>query len=159
VNAVIVDANLLCLIVAGTFVPSAIGKHKRLKAYGIDDFKKVMEIASFFETAVTCPNILTETSNLLSNTNEQERGLLLDGLRTLLESTLERHTPSFMACQSPYFQKLGLTDAVLLTAEMEGAVLLTVDLDLVLAAQVVGRKVINYNWVRDDPINYQHFGL
>lgn len=158
-NTVVVDANLLCLIVAGTFAPTAVGKHKRLRAYGIDDFHKVMEITAFFDAAATCPNVLTETSNLLANTNDHERGLLLAGLRTMLDNTLEHHTPSFMACQSPFYQRLGLTDAVLLTAGIESAVLLTVDLGLVLAAQEIGRPVINYNWVRDDVINRERLGL
>lgn len=158
-RTVVVDANLLCLIVAGTFAPAAVGKHKRLRAYGIEDFNKVMEITACFDAAATCPNVLTEASNLLANTNEHERSLLLSGLGLLLETTLEHHTPSFTACQSSFYKRLGLTDAVLLTAEIEGSVLLTVDLDLVLAANQIGRPVINYNWIRDDAINLELLGI
>lgn len=158
-STVIVDANLLCLIVAGTFAPDAIGRHKRLRAYQLSDFHKVMEITEHFSSAVTCPNILTETSNLLSNTNDYERALLLSGLQTLVDETVEVHTPSSTACQSHFYLRLGLTDAVLLTAQIDNSTIFTVDLGLVLAAQEIGRRVVNYNWVRDEIINLEAFGI
>ena len=74
---ILVDANILCLLVAGYCAPSAIGRHKRLRAYGIDDFKRVSQLMAPFDKVVTCPHILTETSNLLAQTNEFEKQELL----------------------------------------------------------------------------------
>ena len=156
---IVVDANLLCLIVAGQFAPLAIGRHKRLKAFSYSDYEKVMEITAYFSAAVTCPNVLTETSNLLAGTNANERAILLNGLSTMLNGMEERHTPSLLACKSPLYPILGLTDAVLLTLDLTNAVLFTIDLDLVLAAQAVKKRVINYNWVRDQDLTGEILGL
>lgn len=148
-TSILVDANILCLIVAGNARPSAIGKHKKLKAYSRDDFKAVIEITEDFSSAVTCSHILTETSNLLAATHEEERRILLGGLARIVSTSQERLIPALSVCESPFFYRLGLTDAVLLTADLTDAVLLTADLNLTFAARAAGRRVINYNWVRD----------
>lgn len=158
-KSIIVDANLLCLIVAGQSAPNAIGRHKRLKAFTLDDYKRVMEICSLFSTAITCPNVLTEVSNLLANTNNDEKSILLNGLADLIERMNENHVHSFVACAHPIFSRLGLTDAVLLCIEIEDCALLSVDLDLVLAAQAAGKTVVNYNWIRDQKITLESLGI
>jgi len=56
---------------------------------------------------------------------------------------------SLLACDHSTFQRLGLTDAVILSMELSSAPLLTVDLDLTLAAMHAGRETINYNWYRE----------
>ena len=158
-SGILVDTNLLCLVVAGQFAPSAIGRHKRLKAFNLEDYNKVIEICSLFPTAITCPNVLTEVSNLLSNTNDQEKHTLLDGLSQMIDGMKENHIHSFIACSNPNFRRLGLTDAVLLSIDITGCALLSVDLDLVLAAQAAGKKVVNYNWVRDHQISLESLGM
>ncbi|MES2156973.1 MAG: PIN domain-containing protein [Pseudomonadota bacterium] len=144
-----IDANLLCLVVAGYSAPMAIGRHKRLRAYDVDDFKRVSELIAPFDKVLTCPHILTETSNLLANTNDTEKRDLLEGLRVLLQDMEEVRLPSVFACDHKAYHRLGLTDAVLLSMELSGAPLLTVDLDLTLAAIKEGREAINYNWHRE----------
>lgn len=148
-NRILIDANLLCLIVAGNYAPAAIGRHKRLKAYSRDDFGRVTELISPFQKVVTCPHILTETSNLLANTHESEKCILLEGLKFLILSMDEIQYPSALTCEHRAYQRLGLTDAVLMTMDLASAPLLTANLNLTLAAQSDGRKVINYNWYRD----------
>jgi hypothetical protein len=136
-------------LVAGYSAPNAIGRHKRLRAYDISDFDRVSSIISPFDKVITCPHILTETSNLLSHTNECEKGLLLYGLKSMLANMEEVKFPSLIACDHTVYHRLGLTDAVLLSMELSGAPLLTVDLDLTLAAQKIGKEAINYNWYRE----------
>ncbi|CDO35842.1 PIN domain-containing protein [Novosphingobium sp. KN65.2] len=148
-SRILIDANLLCLIVAGFSAPKAIGRHKRLKAYGVEDFERVRELITPFDKVITCPHILTETSNLLANTNDVEKRDLLEGLKVLLQNMEEVRPPSLLACDHQAYHRLGLTDAVLLSMELSGAPLLTADLDLMLAASKEGRKAINYNWYRD----------
>jgi hypothetical protein len=48
------------------------------------------------------------------------------------------------------FIRLGLTDSVLLELGRSGATLLTVDLDLYLAALDAGLNVINYNHLKEN---------
>jgi hypothetical protein len=148
-NRILVDANLLCLIVAGIHVPKAIGRHKRLKAYSKDDFKLICRIIEPFQKVITCPHILTETSNLLCHTNDNEKSLLLEGLKITLLEMEEIQIDSLFACNNSAYHRLGLTDAVLLTMEISGAPLVTADLGLALAAQGQGRQAINYNHYRN----------
>lgn len=146
---ILIDANLLCVLVAGYSAPKAIGRHKRLKAYNDDDFRRIVDLISPFDKVLTCPHILAETSNLLANTNDVEKRDLLEGLRVLLADMEEVSPPSIFACDHEAYHRLGLTDAVLLSMEISGAPLLTVDLDLTLAATKGGREAINYNWHRE----------
>lgn len=148
-NRILVDANLLCVIVAGFHVPNALGRHKRLQAYSVQDFDLICRIIEPFEKVLTCPHILTETSNLLCNTNENEKFRLLEGLKLIIQEMEEIQLDSLFACNNSAYHRLGLTDAVLLTMEISGAPLVTADLGLALAAEGQGRKAINYNHYRD----------
>jgi hypothetical protein len=149
VSRVFVDANLLCLIVAGTVVPEAIGRHKRLRAFTAFDFDAVYAIVSDHSEVASCPHVLTETSNLISQTHETEAVKLKEGLRQLLCGMHEIQVASILAMERPEYLALGLTDAVILALQKKPANLLTVDLGLTLAAQRAGFDVVNYNWLRD----------
>jgi hypothetical protein len=61
----------------------------------------------------------------------------------------EIYVPSKEAASRREFVRLGLTGAVLLRLAETGASLLTVRLDLFLAAQASGFDAVNYNHVRD----------
>jgi hypothetical protein len=62
----------------------------------------------------------------------------------------ESRIASVQGAERPEYNRLGLTDAVLLTVSAEGATLLTDDLDLHLAALNAGLSSINFNELRDD---------
>lgn len=158
-SRLIVDANLLCLVVAGLAAPQAIGRHKRLRAYSVEDFVKVQDIASHFQRVVTCTHVLTETSNLIGQTNDSERIALLLGLKQLMRSVEEIRPSSIIASEHSAYTRLGLTDAVLLTMDIAQASLLTVDLGLTLAAQAAGKQAINYNWIREQAVSRSSLGL
>jgi hypothetical protein len=145
--------------VAGLSAPQAIGRHKRLKAYSFEDFQKVQTVASYFQQIVTCSHVLTETSNLIGQTNDAERAVLLAGLKQLILSIEEVRIPSVIACDHPAYTRLGLTDAVLLTMDIAHASLLTVDLGLTLAAQAAGKQAINYNWIRENSVSRSTLGI
>lgn len=131
------------------FAPSAIGRHKRLRAYSKSDYKAVSDILSVYQEVVCCPHVLTEASNLLSQTHELEAKVLKAGLRTLTEQMCELQMSAALAMQRAEYLMLGLTDAVILALQSSPAPILTVDLGLTLAAQRAGLEVVNYNWLRD----------
>jgi hypothetical protein len=149
VSRIFIDANLLCLIVAGTTFPQAIGRHKRLRAFTVSDFDAVYAIASGYSEVTSCPHVLAETSNLISQTNDAEAFKLKEGLKALLYGMHEMQLASIIAMERPEYLTLGLTDAVILALHETPASLLTVDLGLTLAAQRAGIAVVNYNWIRD----------
>lgn len=148
-SRILIDANLLCLVVAGLFAPSSVGRHKRLRAYTPADFDAVYAIVEDYQQVATCPHVLTEASNLLAHTNEAEAKSLRAGLRSLLDGMNELIIASSEAMKSAEYLRLGLTDAVLLSLRESPADILTVDLGLTLAAQREGINVVNYNWLRE----------
>ena len=131
----LVDANLLVLLVAGAADPTIIRKHRRLTEFSHDDYQLLLTVLfSRPSRLFVTPNTLTEASNLLRQHGEPERSLLMAGLRYLIEDSEEIVVVSEQASSNPQFQRLGLTDAAVLEAISEQAPLITVDLDLYLAA-------------------------
>lgn len=83
---------------------------------------------------VVTPNTLTETSNLLALHKNPERSRFLDMLQYVMENSDEVTVASADASRNRAFRRLGLTDAVLLEIVSAETPLLTVDLDLFVAA-------------------------
>lgn len=146
-SGLFVDSGLLVLLVAGTTDPAIIAKHGRLAGYSTDDFDLLKEMIDLGggEVHVT-PNTLTEASNLLGLHGEPERSALMRKLGELIEHSQEIIVRGRDAAQHPRFEQLGLTDATLLEVVSEDRPLLTVDIDLFLAAFTVNeRTAINFN--------------
>ena len=144
-SGVFVDANLLVLLVAGALDPEIIAKHRRLRTFGPEDFERVQEMVGRFERVLVTPNTLTEASNLLGQHREPERSSLLTTLRVLIGESHELVVASAEAAEHPFFPRLGLTDAGLLRLVSRDTPLVTVDLDLYLAASKADpSSVVNY---------------
>jgi len=58
--------NLITLLVVGSADEKAILKHKRTRAYAINDFRLWVSVVSNYPRIVVAPNVLSEVSNLLS---------------------------------------------------------------------------------------------
>ena len=147
VNAVILDANLLVLLVVGLYSRPYIARHKRLAAYSEKDFDLLSAYVASASRLIVTPNTVTETSNLAGQTSEPARGKILKVLGKLLHTTTteELYIDSKFAAEHPAFPRLGLTDSVLLNVADEGRTLLTADLDLYLAALRHGQSAVNFN--------------
>ena len=144
------DANLLVLLVAGALDPEIIAKHRRLRTFGAQDFERVQEMVSGFERVLVTPNTLTEASNLLGQHREPERSRLLATLRILIGESHEVVVASADAAGHPSFLRLGLTDAGLLGLVSQDTPLVTVDLDLYLAASKADpASAINYRHLQE----------
>ena len=126
-----------------------IGRHRRLRKYSVEDYDLLARLVNRAGEVFVTPNTLTETSNLLAQHGEPERSRLLETLRTLIAGSSETVIASREASGGGAFLRLGLTDAVLLKAISPDVPLLTVDLDLYLAASVYGdERAINFNHLR-----------
>ena len=130
----LIDTNLLVLFVVGTTKRELIAKHRRLREFCVDDYDLLVRTISPVEQIVVTPNTLTETSNLLAQHNEPQRSQFLDVLRQIIERSKEFTVASERASRNRAFLRLGLTDAVLLEVVSADTPLLTVDLDLFIAA-------------------------
>jgi hypothetical protein len=145
---VLLDSNLLVLLVAGMSSREYIGKHRRLRDYSEEDFDLLIEFIRPMSAMKVTPNILTETSNLLSGIGEPARSHIADTFRQLIGSLDERFVHSTRAVEQPEFPRLWLTDAAVLTELVNSHVLLTADLDLYLAAVQRGYTAVNFNHLR-----------
>ena len=145
-DGVYLDANLIVLLVAVLTGRAVIAKHRRLEGYKAEDYDLLCRLVGQARQVFVTPNTLTEASNLLAQHGEPERSMLLRTLRSLVEASPETMVASKDAAGHNMFVALGLTDAVLLEAVSSERPLLTVDLDLYLAAlKSSGQAAINFN--------------
>jgi hypothetical protein len=148
---VALDSNLLLLYLVGATSREHIGKHKRLRAYSMEDFDLLLEQLGNVSSIVLTPNTLTETSNLIDHIGAPAKHQIYETLRILLNSdgAVERYLPSVEVVRATELPRLGLTDSALLDVCSGGIPLLTADLALYLAALDRSAKAVNFNHLRD----------
>ena len=146
-----VDACLLVLLVVGATDHRIIAKHKRLDGYSSEDYSLLREVIELGGGRVfVTPNTLTEASSLLRQHGDPERTALVEKLAELIELSQEVVVVSAQAAQNDHFLRLGLTDAALLETISAERPLLTVDLDLYLAALETNEQAAqNFHHFRD----------
>ena len=132
----VIDANLLVLLVVGTTGRELIAKHKRSRQFRADHYDRLIQVIATADRVNVTPNTLTEASNLLGQHGEPERSSFFDVLRNLIEINEEIVVASKTAAQNSAFNRLGLTDAVLLEIVSKSNPLVTTDLELYLAAEM-----------------------
>ena len=145
-----IDSNLLVLLVVGSVGRDLIAKHRRLRAYTVQDYDLMVKLLDSVDRVFVTPNTLTETSNLLAHHREPERSRFFEKLRGLIQESEEIVVASVKASSNNTFGRLGLTDTVLLEVITAETPLVTVDLDLYLAALEKGEvAVVNFTHLRD----------
>ncbi|MEN3746257.1 hypothetical protein TPR58_03690 [Sphingomonas sp. HF-S3] len=148
----ILDTNLLCLLVAGAEGGGRVPNHKRLQAYDDEAYSLLIDLISRFDRIVVCPQILAESSSLLRLAPEPLKSRLTARLGAMLDQIVELHIPVIQCVNYPEFDRLGVTDSVILAMLATDGVLLSADLDLYLAAGKRSSKVINFSHLRDGSI-------
>ena len=144
------DANLFVLLVVGSVGRDLIEKHRRLLAYSAEDYEILIDLPDRVERVFVTPNTLTATSNLLAQHAEPERSRFFDRLRFIIQESEEIVVASAVASSNSAFNRLGLTDAALLEVVTPETPLVTVDLDLYLAANASGKEVaLNFTHLRN----------
>jgi hypothetical protein len=145
---VALDSNLALLFVVGATDRSFIGKHKRLSAYEPVDYDLIFELLDASAGIILCPNVVSETSNLIRYAAEPTRARIAAFFADFVKKTREDYLRSGLAVEHRSYPALGVTDSVLLSLAASGAVLLTDDLDLYLAALRAKLDVINFTHER-----------
>lgn len=145
---ILLDSNLLVLLVVGLTEPALVGRHKRTRNFAVGDFDLLLDVLKSFSQVLVTPQIVTEASNLIS----QIEGPIASRLRQTLAKTLnannERHEDSRSLCTEPEYLRLGITDAAVLRIAKQSIPILTVDLDLYLAAARFSGLAVNFNHIR-----------
>ena len=142
-----IDANLLLLLIVGSVGRDLIAKHRRLRRFTAEDFDRLINLLDRVEQVFVTPNTLTETSNLLGQHADPERSRFFDRLKFIIQESKEIVVASTVASRNNAFGRLGLTDAALLEVATAETPLVTVDLDLYLAALAKGQ---------DAAVNFTH---
>ncbi len=154
-EAIILDTNLLILLIVGLSRADRFANHKNLKNFHLpSDFEILQSLLHGISQIILTPNTLTETSNLLRQIANPARNELSRMLGHFLQNCPEVYIRSVDAAGQLNFEKLGLTDAALLhlladQTQQDQRLLLTMDLDLYLAATALELKAINFNEFRD----------
>ncbi len=141
----LVDANLLTLLIAGRVNRTLIEKHRRLSGYTPEHYDILVNFLSGARRVYVTPNVLTEASNLLGQHADPERSELMVALREVIFRSEEIIVKSADASRNKAFTRLGLADAALLELlATQETTLITVDLDLYLAALDNGANAMNF---------------
>ena len=145
-----IDTNLFVLLVVGSVGRKLIEKHRRLRKYSAEDYEILINLLGRVERVYVTPNTLTETSNLLGQHAEPERSRFFERLHFIIQESKEVVVASAVASSNSAFNRLGLTDAALLETISTETPLVTVDLDLYLAANASGQEAaLNFTHLRN----------
>jgi hypothetical protein len=147
-NKILVDTNILLLYIVGSLSLDRIARHKRTNTFTVEDYHLLDKMLRQSRQIVVTPNILTEVSNLLGQTDENTKEELWNVLSALMPDLEERYIKSRDAVGLPEFSHLGLTDASILSCPVQDLTVLTDDLRLYLALNRRGAEVINFNHLR-----------
>ena len=145
-----IDSNLLVLLTVGSVGRDLIAKHRRLREYTAEDYEILVDLLGKVDQVFVMPNTLTETSNLLAQHGDPERSRFFERLRAIIQKSEEVVVASVAASGNSSFGRLGLTDAALLEVITAETPLVTVDLDLYLAAVESGdARALNFTHLRN----------
>ena len=145
-----IDTNLFVLLVVGSVGRGLIEKHRRLREYSAEDYEILINLLGRVQRVYVTPNTLTETSNLLGQHAEPERSRFFERLHFIIQESEEVTVASVEASSNSAFNRLGLTDAALLEVVTPETPLVTVDLDLYLAANASGQEAaLNFTHLRN----------
>jgi len=142
------DANLLVLLLVGRINPQRIESFKRTQNFTKREFV-VLEILveAFGKPLVATPHVLSQVSDLTDLP-----GIEGKDVRQLLKATIEvideKYTEARKLVDHPAFERFGLGDASVAAACEHNLVVVTADVRLHLALEVLGHDSINFNHVR-----------
>lgn len=148
-NRIALDANILLLLAYGAVDVKSLGKRRRVKEYMQDDYEILCRIIGRFQQIVVTPNVITECSDLFSDSNDIREKMWL---KTFLEPKdslrVEQYIPSKEAASLEQYEYLGIADCSLLSLVDADTVLLTTDSKLYLAAAKLNPECMNFNHLR-----------
>ena len=156
-SVLLIDSNLLVLLCVGLADTGYIGQHKRLHAFDETDFGILTSHVDKAASIMISPNTATECSNLSRQIKSPMKEHVTAVLGDLLQTLIEVYVESKEAAKRRDYMRLGLTDAGLLHIldENPQASLLTVDMDLYLAAAYSNLKATNFHQLRDQRSDFQ----
>ncbi len=143
----VLDANLTVLLIVGAADPRQIGVHRRLRAFEHQDFSLLIEVLGLYRDILVTPHILAETSNLMRH-GQSPLAKINAAFCQLVAEKSEVYVSAQRATGDSSFDRLGLTDAGIVSLMDDQTELLTMDLDLHLEVLRRGFTSTNFNHLR-----------
>ena len=109
---ILLDANLLLLLLIGSFDPRLLTSFKRVSTFSKGDLQLLVSFASARQI-VTTPHVLTEVSNLANALPQKTRTAWFRHFARFAERFEEVYLPLTTVAGSPIFASFGLTDAAI----------------------------------------------
>ena len=140
------DANVLVLLTVGIANVDYIARHKRLyPKYRKDHFDCLLDVIKPEPKLATTTHALTEASNLLRQCREPMRSEIMVALAGVIRSNDELTPEAIRASEAREFIRLGLTDAAFALLDPDRYIVLSADLDLIVALEIRGFAVVNFD--------------
>lgn len=144
---ILIDTNLLLLLLVGDYKRDFIEKHRRTNKYDEEDYDLLLMALDRAEIFTT-QSVITEASNLLWYAGAPHDEAIRQRLIFFVNKAKEIPMLSADLIQHAQFMKLGLTDSGILEVAQKSISILTVDLDLHIAAGSLGLDSTNFNHFR-----------
>lgn len=148
-RGILIDTNLIVLLIVGAVNRDRIPLFKRTSSYTPADWDLLTGILEQIPRRYAIPHILSEVS-ALTDLKGPELEIARHILHKWISLVQELPISSLDACASPYYQRLGLTDAALsLAARQQGCSVVTSDSGLYTALLAEGTPVVKFDRLRE----------
>jgi hypothetical protein len=150
-KGILVDANLLVVLLVGKLGPAHLKNCRatKLTSFTPEDYSRLVQGVTKFDTLVTTPHILTEVSNLAGRLPEPLLGDFRAMFREVVKKFAEQTLAAAEIARDPHFLRFGLTDTAISMIAPGRYLVLTVDLPLCGLLKQRKVDVINFNYFRD----------
>ena len=145
------DTNILLFYLVGETDISLLRTFKRVQNFDAQDIEVLRDVLKPFQTIITTPHVLAETSNFIDQAPHYRRADLFETFRDFIKSNAESYEESKFLSQRDEFFDLGLADTGLSSLSSQFTVI-TMDFHLSGRIQQAGGAVINFEHVRSERI-------
>lgn len=140
---IVIDTNSLLVFIVGIINNAKHLNHSRTSDFEIIDFKMLLNKIQDPRNLIVLSNVWTEVDNLLNESFQMNDLRYYRALKYLIKLSTEPHIKTIDIIQERTFEKVGVTDSLLLNAAIQTKELVTFDDDLERIANHLGIKVYN----------------
>ena len=147
-KGLLLDSNLLLLLLAGRHDRRLLDSFERVKQFRPEELDLIAGIVNQYDRILTTPHILTEVNGLSGKIPSRVRYEYFGTFSDLI-TDLDEHVPAAAELrEDKAFRRLGITDTAIKAVADTGCLVLSIDLDLVMAVLDQGGLAFNFNNVR-----------
>ena len=147
-TGVLLDANLLLLLVVGSYDRRRIETFKRLSVFAPEDFDLLVAIVGKFKRLIVTPHVLTEVSNLAGSLPANVKDACFQTFAAAIVAADETTMSSASVATRSEFRRFGLADTIIMQVAARPTLILTIDFPLAQYLASHSLPVINFNHIR-----------